>query len=205
MSLEERWDSVEFENLQGAPCQLKEPRAVVAKHLVPAGGETVRLPIIPENHGEPLQRKLYVLRGDVERPGTTDKCLACTNIILGNRATVTHSATCLLGGLKIADPGVTTEPPRGLAGQLIFSPPLPRRSAALDVCVASSKEAAARGPSIERKSRLFCNVLSFVHWSGRLMGGHTQRSRGPRNIQQTSQHAGMNNNFGNSPPTQVEP
>ena len=53
-----------------------------------------RLPIIPEICGEPLKRKLYVLRGDVERLGATDGCVACINLTLGNRPSVTHRATC---------------------------------------------------------------------------------------------------------------
>ena len=60
------------------------------KTPTPAGGEAVILPIIPETGGEPLKRELYVLRGDVKRLGATDGCTACTNLILGNRATVTH-------------------------------------------------------------------------------------------------------------------
>ena len=59
-SLEERWDLVEFENLKVTPWQLKEPRAVVARQPMVAGGEAVLLPITPEARGEPLKRKLCV-------------------------------------------------------------------------------------------------------------------------------------------------
>ena len=37
-----------------------------------AGGEAILLPIISEIRGEPLERKLSVLRGDVEHLGATD-------------------------------------------------------------------------------------------------------------------------------------
>ena len=56
-----------------------------------AGGQTVRLPFIAEIRGEPLKRKLYGLRDDVERLGATDGCVACTNLVF--RASVTDSAT----------------------------------------------------------------------------------------------------------------
>ena len=54
--------------------------------------DSILLPNIPEIRGEPLKLKLYGLRGDVERLGATDACVACANLILGNRASVTHSA-----------------------------------------------------------------------------------------------------------------
>ena len=56
----------------------------------------------------------------------------------------------VFGGLKLADPGVTTEP-RGLTEaqsrpvDLFSTAAVPRRSAALHVCVESSNAAAARG------------------------------------------------------------
>ena len=53
---------------------------------------SIFLPNIPEIRGEPLKLKLYGLRGDVERLGAIDTCVACANLILGNRASVTHSA-----------------------------------------------------------------------------------------------------------------
>ena len=67
------------------------------------------------------------------------------------KATRGHYACvhAVLGGLKLADPGITTEP-RGLTAtqsrpaDLLSTAAVPGRSAALDVCVASPKEAAAR-------------------------------------------------------------
>ena len=94
MSLEKRWGPVELENLKGTPWQLMEPRAVVARQPMLAGGEAIPLPNIPEIRGDSLKRKLCVLRGDVERLGAADGCVARTYLIFGNRASVTHSATC---------------------------------------------------------------------------------------------------------------
>ena len=45
MSLEERWDPVEFENLIGTLWQLKEPRAGVARQSMLAVGEALPLPM----------------------------------------------------------------------------------------------------------------------------------------------------------------
>ena len=62
----------------------------------------------------------------------------------------THVFAASLGGLKLADPGITTES-RGLTAtqsrpaDLLTIRAVPGRSAALDVCVASTKAAAARG------------------------------------------------------------
>ena len=74
-----------------------------------------------------------------------------------------HGETCstaeatrghVLGGLRLADPGLTTEP-RGLTAtqsrpaDLFTTTAVPGRSAALDVCVASSNAAAARGDAAQ--------------------------------------------------------
>ena len=62
----------------------------------------------------------------------------------------THAFTPSWCGLKLADPGITTEP-RGLTAtqsspvDLFTAAAVPGRSAALDVCVASPNAAAARG------------------------------------------------------------
>ena len=49
-------------------------------------------------------------------------------------------------------------------------------------------------PTVEWKSKIFeCKVLSTVQWSGRLTGGHTLRSHGPCNTQETSLHAETGN------------
>ena len=61
-----------------------------------------------------------------------------------------HAVVC---GMKIADPGMSTEPRRLTASQSrladIFSTAVPGCSAALDVCVASSIAAAARGDAAQ--------------------------------------------------------
>ena len=62
-----------------------------------------------------------------------------------------HAVVC---GMKLADPGITTEP-RGLTASqsrpadIFTTAAVPRRSAALDVCVASSIAAAARGDAAQ--------------------------------------------------------
>ena len=84
MSLEERWDFVELKNLKGTPWQLQESTAVLTQQPMLAGGHAVFLPIVPEARGEPLKRKLYVLRDDVVRLRATDGCTACTDLISGN-------------------------------------------------------------------------------------------------------------------------
>ena len=69
----------------------------------------------------------------------------------GGHHTCVHA---VLRGLKIADQGITTEP-RGLTetqsrlADLFTTTAVPGRSAALDVCVASSTAAAARGDTAQ--------------------------------------------------------
>ena len=86
-------------------------------------------------------------------------------VIPGHSTQLEHGETCstaevtrehyscvhaVLGGLKLADPGITTKP-RGLIearsrpADLFTTAAVPGRSAALDVCVASSNAGAARG------------------------------------------------------------
>ena len=95
MSLEERCDPVECGNLKGTPWQLKGPRKSgcetthACRWRVHTSSDHSRNP-----WRYPLRRKLYVLRGDVERLGATDGCVAVTHLILGSRASVTHSARC---------------------------------------------------------------------------------------------------------------
>ena len=78
-----------------------------------------------------------------------------------NLSTVKHACTAeptcghhacvhaVLGGLRLADPGITTEP-RGLSetqsrpADIFTTAAVPGRSAVLDACVASSNAAAAR-------------------------------------------------------------
>ena len=66
MPLEDSWGLVKLWNLKATPWQLKEPRAVVARHLMLAGGEALPLPF-QKNRSESLKLTLYVLRGDVGR------------------------------------------------------------------------------------------------------------------------------------------
>ena len=92
MSLEEHWGFVEFKNLKGTRWQLKESKAVSARQPMLAGAGATLPPIIPEIRADALKRMLYVARGDVERLEATDGCVACTNLILGKRASPVHSA-----------------------------------------------------------------------------------------------------------------
>ena len=111
-------------------------------------------------------------------------------------------------GLRLADPGITTEP-RGLDSQThnqdgpIFSPPLLSQDAAwlLDVCLASSTAAAARGDAAQaafliakphttrEKSRAYkLEASSVVHWLGQQIVGHTLQSPEPYSTQLTLHH-----------------
>ena len=58
MLMEERGRLVEVENLKGTPWQPKEPRAVVARDTMLAGGEVKPLPLISKIRGAPLKRKV---------------------------------------------------------------------------------------------------------------------------------------------------
>ena len=90
MSLEERWRFVECENLKGTPWHLKELRAAVARQPTPAGGEGSTSSDHSRNPWRTAQAGVVCVRGYVERLGATDGCIACTNLILGNRATLTR-------------------------------------------------------------------------------------------------------------------
>ena len=80
----------------------------------------------------------------------TEKPAAPPKPLVGHHACV----RAVLGGLKLADPGITTEP-RGLTGtqsrpaDLFATSAAPGLSAALDVCVASPNAAAARGDAAQ--------------------------------------------------------
>ena len=81
----------------------------------------------------------------------------------------------LVGGLRIADPSVTTEP-RGLTttqarpADILTIAAVPGRSAALDVCIASPNAAAAQGDAAEaafrRKLRHYRNVIPELAAAG---------------------------------------
>ena len=81
----------------------------------------------------------------------------------------------LVNGLKLADPGVTTEP-RGLTSStsrpadIFTTAAVPGRSAALDVCVASPNAAAAFGDAAEaafkRKLRRYRTEIRELHNAG---------------------------------------
>ena len=86
-------------------------------------------------------------RGSLLDPSFSTENSAAPANPLGRHYVCVHA---VLGGLKLADPGVTTEP-RGLTeaqsgpAALFTTAAIPGSSAALDVCVASSTAAAARG------------------------------------------------------------
>ena len=77
-SLEESWDLVEFENLKGTPWQFKEPRAVVLKLPMIAGGKALRS--FQKSVENRSNGKLYVLRGDVELFGSPLGNVHATNV-----------------------------------------------------------------------------------------------------------------------------
>ena len=108
---------------------------------------------------------------------------------------------------KLADLGVTTEEvsQKQHPGQLIFftSRCCPWTRRALDVCVASSNATAAledaAQAAFDRKLSHYRHQIrdlrgqgsSTALWSERMMGGHTQRSHEPCNMQQTSHYAAI--------------
>jgi hypothetical protein len=77
--------------------------------------------------------------------------------------------------LKVADPGVTTEP-RGLTStqarpaDILTNAAVPGRCAALDVCIASPNAAAARGDAAEaafqRKLNHYAEIVPELHRTG---------------------------------------
>ena len=90
----------------------------------------------------------------------------------GHHACV-HAVVC---GMKLADPGIATEP-SGLTGSqsrltdILTTAAVPGRSAALDVCVASSTAAAARGDAaqaaFDRKISHYRNEIGGTAATGR--------------------------------------
>ena len=109
------------------------------------------------------------------------------NIFSTTEATRGHHACghAVSGVLKLADPGITTEP-RGLAeaqsrlADLFTAAAVMGRSAAPDACVASSNAAAARGATFEFKAS------SIASWFGQQTVDNTHPNP---TIQQTLQHA----------------
>ena len=112
----------------------------------------------------------------------------------------------VLGGLRLTDPGITTEP-RGLteaqsrAAELFTTAAVPGRSAALDVCVGSSNAAAGRGDAAQAafdRKILTLQMRNFrpsssrhrlsPSWFGQQTIDHAQQSPEPYNMQQTWQH-----------------
>ena len=106
--------------------------------------------------------------------------------------------------VRLADPGITTEP-RGLTetqsglADIFTTTAAPERSATLDVCVASSNGAAAQGDAAQAASKSqtsHCRrkipdlralkASCIVSWFGQQMVGHTQRSLEPHRTQLAS-------------------
>ena len=87
---------------------------------------------------------------------TLDPCLEHTECCALSEATLVHYAVvrAVVDGIRLADPGVTTEP-AGLTStqarpaDIFTTAVVPGRSTALDVCVASSNSAAAGGDAAE--------------------------------------------------------
>ena len=99
----------------------------------------------------------------------------------GCRLCGTFLVHAMLGGLKLADSGVTTQPQRLTETT--------SRSADLFTTTTVSGRSTTEGKSKILEDK----VLSTVRWSGRSMGGHTLQSHGPCKMQWTSQHAAMDN------------
>ena len=91
----------------------------------------------------------------------------------------------VLGRLRLADPGTTTEPRRLAEAQsgpadIFTTAAVPGRSAALDVCVASSTAAAARTrhkqPMIAKSHLTDIKFLTFRLWCGPQTVDHTSHT-----------------------------
>ena len=119
-----------------------------------------------------------------------DACGACRLCGCPLDPQLDHSETCAIAeatwghyavmratvsGFKLADPGITTEP-RGLTStqarpaDILSTAAVPGRSAALDVCIASSNAAAAAGDAAEaafkRKLRHYRKVIPELNRLG---------------------------------------
>ena len=112
----------------------------------------------------------------------------------------------VLGGPKLTDSGIATEPiglteAQSRRADLFTTAAVPGRSAAQDVCVASTNAEAARGTQhkqlsivksriTDEKSRTFGLKASYITpWSGQRTVDHTQQSPEPYNTQRTLQCA----------------
>ena len=93
-----------------------------------------------------------------------------------------HAVVC---GMKLADPGITPVPRELTASKsrptdIFTTAVVPGRSAALDVCVASSIAAAARGDAakaaFDRKFSHYRSALTTTRLCGRRTAGRTQSS-----------------------------
>ena len=114
---------------------------------------------------------------------------------LVNAVHVDHSWTLNsnMGGLKLADPRLTTEP-RGLAearsrpADLFTSAAVPERSAALDVCVAQHRQLSiVKSCTTDKKYQTFwLRASSIALWFGQRTVDNTQQSPEPCNTQQTT-------------------
>ena len=124
----------------------------------------------------------------------------------------------VLAGLRLADPGTTTEPRGHTETQSwssdLFATAVPGRSAALDVCVASSNAAAARRDAaqalFDRKLSHYRQQIPDIRGEGilyRLLVWTADARPHPAvtrtlvcsSLQQTSQHAATVNKCGQNP------
>ena len=157
-----------------------------------------------------LGNRVWVGRGQCRCCGSfLDPQLEHTETCSNSEATREHYACsdAVVCGMKLADPGITTEP-RGLTASqsrpadLFTTAAVPRHSAALNVCVASSIAAAARGDAAQGASDRRQQGIQYPSRGWRT-GDRTRLSLG-RFSTQTSLPVGPAADVGEIPSSQVE-
>ena len=155
--------------------------------------------LTPHDHTTIVQQRL----GNSARTGFGE-CLLCGSFL---DPQLEHGETCsaaeatrrhhaglhaVVCGLKLAHPGITTER-RGLTASqsrlvdIFTTAAVPRRSAHLDVCVASPNAAAARGDAAQASydRKLSTRPFTIDLLSGQETGDHKLPSLEPCSMQQT--------------------
>ena len=85
-----RWDASMMKEIKGVPWDLKTDKRVEADIPLPLNVETPPMPEVPE----PVTRKFYIKRKDVEQFGLTDGCPGCRCISRKASQVLAHSDKC---------------------------------------------------------------------------------------------------------------
>ena len=91
----ERWSTGFLDEIKGFPWKFKPDDREAGFPAVPLQVGAVPPPIARPTESPPRpQRKMYVLKADIEKHGPTDECVACTRLFLGERSKDPHSDKC---------------------------------------------------------------------------------------------------------------